>query len=98
MPRKGKGSKPTKGQKNFSNIGSPSTSRKPNSIQIHHTGTIHLGFGTNISGVDQPVESGTSKKETMADQGDHLEGTGDNQVSEGQSTFVFPIVDPDTIS
>ena len=78
MPRKGKGLKPTKGQKNFYNIGSPYARRKPNSIQTHHVGTIHLDFGTNNSGVDQPVESGTSKKETMANQGDHLEGTGDN--------------------
>jgi len=48
--------------------------------------------------VDQPVEIGTSKRETMADQEDNLEGTGNNQVSEEQSTFVFPIVDPDTVA
>ena len=78
MPRKGKGSKPTKGQNNFSHIGSPSTSRKPNSIQTHHAGTIHLDSGNNSSGVDQPVESNTSKKGTMVDKEDHLEGIGDN--------------------
>ena len=66
MPRKGKGSKPTKGQnnsKNNSHIGSPSISKKPNPIQTHHAGKIHLDFGNNSSGVDQHVESGTSKKE-----------------------------------
>ena len=98
MPRKGKCSKPTKGQNNFSHIGSPSTGRKPNPIQTHHARTIHLDSGNNSSGVDQPVESGTSKKGAMADQGDHLEGTGDNQVSEGKYIFVFPIVDPDIVS
>ena len=98
MPRKGKGSKPTKGQKNFSHIGSPSVSRKPNPIQTHYVGAIHLDSGNNSSGVDQPMESGTSKKGTMMDQEDHLEGTGDNQISELQSTFVFPIVDPNTVS
>ena len=70
MHRKGKGSKPTKGQnnsKNNSHIGSPSISRKSNPIQTHHVGTIHLDSGDNSSGVDQPVESGTSKRETMVD-------------------------------
>lgn len=28
---------------------------------------------------------------------DHAEGTGENQVNEEQSTFVFPIVDPDIV-
>ena len=78
MPRKGKGSKPTKGQNKFSHTRSPSVRRKPNSIQTHHAGTIHLDSGVNSSGVDQPVESSTSKRETMADQGDHSEGTSDN--------------------
>ena len=71
MPRKGKGSKPTKGQKNFENnshIGSPSVSRKPNPIQTHHVGTNHLNSGFNSSGVDQPIESGTSKRGKMVDQ------------------------------
>ena len=70
MPRKGKGSKPTKGQKNYENnshIGSPSVSRKPNPIQTHNTRTIHLDSGNNSSGVVQPVESGSSKRETMVD-------------------------------
>ena len=65
MRRKGKGSKPSKGQKDFENnshIGSPSMSRKPN--QTHHTRTIHLDSGDNNSGVVQPIES---KKEIMAD-------------------------------
>lgn len=81
MPRKGKGLKPTKGRKNFEknfHIGSPSLSRKPNPIQTHHAGTIHLDSGDNILGVDQPVESGTSKWGIMVDQEDHLEGIGDN--------------------
>ena len=101
MPRKGKGSKPTKGQKNSeknSHIGSPSISKKPNPIQTHHAGKIHPDSGDSSSGVDQPVESGTSKRETMVDHEDHLEGTGENQVSEEQTTFVFPIVDPDTVA
>ena len=34
----------------------------------------------------------------MVDHEDHLEGTGENQVSGEQSTFVFPIVDPDTVA
>ena len=44
MPRKCKGSKPTKGQNNSENnfhIGSPSVSRKPNPIQTHHVGSIY---------------------------------------------------------
>ena len=101
MPRKGKGSKPMKGQnnsKNNSHIGSPSVSRKPNPIQTHHAGTIHLDSSDNNSGVDQPVESVTSKRETMVDHEDHLEGTIENQVSEEQSTFVFPFVDLDTVA
>ena len=100
MPRKGKGSKPTKGKKDLkknSHIGSPSISRKPNPIQTHHAGTIHLDSGDNSSGVVQLVESGTSKRETMVDHEDHLERNSENQVSEEQSTFVFPIVDPDTM-
>ena len=59
MPRKGKGSKPTKGRnnsKNNSHIGSPSISRKPIPIQTHHVGTVHLDFGDNSSGVVQPKE------------------------------------------
>ena len=97
MPRKGKGSKPAKGQNNSENnshIGSPSVSKKPNPIQTHHAGTIHLDSGDNSSGVVQYVGS---KRETMADHEDHVEGTGENQVSGEQSTFVFPIVDPDTM-
>ena len=95
MPRKGKGSKPTKGQKNSENnshIESPSVSRKPNPIQTHHAGKIHLD---NNSGVVQPVES---KRETMADHEDYVEGTGENQVSGEKSTFVFPIVDLDIVA
>ena len=34
----------------------------------------------------------------MVDQEDHSERTGDNQVSEGKSTFVFPIMDPHTMA
>lgn len=81
MPRKGKGSKPTKSQNNFENnshIASPSVSRKPNPIKTHHAGTIHLDSGNNSSGVDEPVENGTSKREKMVDHEDHLEGTGEN--------------------
>ena len=80
MPRKCKGFKPTKGQKNSeknSHIGSPSVSRKPNPIQTHHAGTIQLDSGDNSSGVVQPVESGTSKREIMMDRKDHLDGTGE---------------------
>lgn len=100
MPRKGKGSKPTKGQKNFENtshIGSPSISKKPNPVQTHHARTIHLDYGDNNLGVVQPVESGSSKRETMADHEDHVERIDENQVSGEQSTFLFPIVDPDTM-
>ena len=84
MPKKCKGSNPTKGQNNSENnshIGSPTVSRKSNPIQTHHVGTIHLDSGDNSSGVDQLVESGTSKRETMVDHEDHLEGTSENQVS-----------------
>jgi len=80
MPRKGKGSNPTKGRKNSkknSHIGSPPMSRKPNPIQTHHTGTVHLDSSVNSSGV---VQSVGSKRETMADHEDHVEGTGENQV------------------
>ena len=34
----------------------------------------------------------------MVDQEYHLEGTSDNKVSEEKSTFVFQIVDPDTVA
>ena len=81
MPRKDKGSKPTKGQNNSENnfhIGSPFVSRKPNPTQTHHVGTIHLDSCNNSSGVDQLVERSTSKRGIMVDQEDHLEGTGDN--------------------
>ena len=98
MRRKGKGSKPTKVQKNFENsshIGSPFVSRKPN--QTHHVGTIHLDYSDNNSGVVQPIES---KRETMADHEIYVEGSGENQdqVSKEQSTFVFPILDPDIVA
>ena len=72
--------------------------RKPNPIQTHHAGTIHLDSGVNSSGVDQPVESGTSKREKIVDHEDHLEGTGENQVSKEQSTFLFPNMDPDIVA
>ena len=98
MPKKGKGSKPMKGQKNFSHIGSPSTSRKPNPIQTHQVGAIHLDSGDNSLGVDHLVESSTSKRETMVDHEDHLEVSGENHGSKEQSTFVFPIVDLDTVT
>jgi len=78
MPRNGRGSNPTKGRKNSENnshIGSPSLSRKPNLIQTHHAGTIHLDFGDNNSGV---VQSIGSKRKTMADHEDHVEGTSVN--------------------
>ena len=78
MSRKGKGSKPTKGKNIFSHIRSPFVSRKPNPIQTHHAGTIHLDSGDNSPSVDQPVESSTSKRETMVDHEDHLEGIGEN--------------------
>ena len=98
MPRKGGGSKPSKGQNNFENnshIGSPSMSRKPN--QTHQAGRIHLDSGDNNSGVVQRVES---KKETMTDHEIYVEGFGENQdhVRKEQSTFVFPIVDPNTVA
>lgn len=98
MPRKGKGSKRTKGRMNSENnchIGSPSVSRKPNPIQTQHARTIHLDSGDNSSGV---VQSVGSKRETMADHENHVEGTSENQVCREQSTFVFPIVDPDTVA
>ena len=44
----------------------------------------------------QPVESDSHGKTTMADQEDHAEGNGQNQVNEEQSTFGFPIMDPET--
>ena len=75
MPRKGRGSKHTKGQNNFENnshIGSPSVSGKPNLIQTHHAGTIHLDSGDNNSGVVQLVESCSSKREILADHEDHV--------------------------
>lgn len=81
MPRKGRGSKPTNGRKNFENhyhIESPSVSKKPNTIQTHHAGTVHLDSGDNISGV---VLSIGNKRETMADREDHGERTDENQVS-----------------
>lgn len=34
----------------------------------------------------------------MADHEDHVEGTSENQVSREQSTFVFPIVDLNTVA
>ena len=34
----------------------------------------------------------------MVDHEDHVEGTGENQVSGEQSTFVFPIVDPAAVA
>lgn len=70
-------------------------SRKPNPIHTHHAGTVHLDSGDNSSGV---VQSIGSKRETMVDREDHEERTDENQVSGEQSTFVFPILDPDTVA
>jgi len=78
MPKKGRGSKPTKGRKNSENhshIGSPSVRRKPNPIQTHHARIVHLDFGDNSSGV---VQSFGSKRETMADYEDHGERIDEN--------------------
>lgn len=44
----------------------------------------------------QPIESGSHGEATMVDQEDHAEGTGEIQLNEEQSTFGFPIIDPDT--
>ena len=40
--------------------------------------------------------SGSTRGTKIAEHEDHAEGTGENQVIEGQSTFGFPIVDSET--
>jgi len=69
--------------------------RKPNPIKTHHAGIVHLDSSHNSSSVTQSVGS---KRETMADHEDHVEGISVNQVSGEQSAFVFPIVDPNTMA
>lgn len=44
----------------------------------------------------QPVESASCGRTTMVDHENHVEGTSENQVNVEQSTFGFPVADPDT--
>jgi len=116
MPKRGRGPKLTRGQRNTNkyetktHFGPSFTGRKPKQTQTNHTGTVHLGPGSSALGVtqpikgkkgivgihSQPVKSGSGRRTTMVDMEDHAEGSGEKQVNEEQSTFRFPIMDPDT--
>ena len=71
MPKKGRGPKPNKGQRNTkkseksSYIGPSFAGRKSKQTQSHHARTVHLDSGNNHSGVTQNKKV---KKEANSDQ------------------------------
>jgi len=68
MPKRGRGLKPTRGQRNTdkietkSHIGPSFASRKSKQTQTHHTRIVHLGSGSSSLGVTQPTKG---KKEAI---------------------------------
>lgn len=68
MPKRGRGSKPTKGLGNigkFENnyhIRPPFVGRKSKQSEIHHAGIFHLDLGNSSPGVTQPTKG---NKETI---------------------------------
>ena len=62
MPKRGRGPKPTRGQRDTdksetkTHIGPYFAGRKSKKTQTHHVGTVHLGPGSSGSGVTQPIK------------------------------------------
>jgi len=62
MPKRGRGLKPTNGQRNTNNfetkthIGPSFVGKNSKQTQTHHIEIVHLGPGSSGSGVTQPIK------------------------------------------